>query len=290
MQGLIAVTGATGALGGRVATRLAGRGVAQRLVARDPSRLPPATDGADVALASGYDDREAMTAAFRGAQTVFLVSAREAADRVAEHVSAVDAAVAAGVERIVYTSYLGAAPDATFTFGRDHYATEQHIRGTGLEFTFLRDSLYADFAALVVTDGVIAGPAGDGRVSWVARDDIADAAVAVLTGDGHAGQTYDLTGPTARSLADTAALLSELSGREIRYVSETLEQAYASRAAFGAPRFEVDGWVTSYVAIAKGEMELVSDAVEQLTGRPAQDLRDYLVAHPDSWAHLRNDG
>ncbi len=287
MHGLIAVTGATGALGGRVATRLAARGVAQRLVVRDPARLPPATDGADVAVAPGYDDREAMTEAFRGAQTVFLVSGREAADRVAAHVSAVDAAVAAGVRRIVYTSYLGAAPDAAFTFGRDHYATEQHIRGTGLDFTFLRDSLYADFAVLMATDGVIAGPAGDGRVAWVARDDLADVATAVLTSDGHAGQTYDLTGPAARSLAETAALLSEISGREIRYVEETLEQAYASRAGLGAPPFEVDGWVTSYVAIAKGEMDVVSDAVQNITGRPAQGLRDFLVAHPDSWAHLR---
>ena len=111
--------------------------------------MPPATDGSDIAVAPGYDDRAAMTEAFRGAQTVFLVSGRESADRVAEHTSAVDAAVDAGVERIVYTSFLRASPDATFTFARDHYATEQHIRGTGLGFTFLRDSMYADFVPLL---------------------------------------------------------------------------------------------------------------------------------------------
>lgn len=291
MRGLIAVTGATGGLGGRVAVRLAARGVAQRLVVRDPGRVPPATDGSDIALAEGYHDRDGMTEALRGVQTVFLVSGRESADRVAEHLSAVDAAVDAGVEHIVYTSFLRAAPEATFTFARDHYATEQHIRGTGLGFTFLRDSLYADFVPYLASpDGVLAGPAGDGHIAWVTRDDVADAAVAVLTSDEHAGQTYDLTGPESHSLAYAAEQLSAVSGRPVRYVDEKLEDAYASRAGADAPRFEVEGWVSSYLAVATGELDVVSDAVPQLTGHPARSLPHFLAKHPDSWAHLLGDG
>ena len=122
------------------------------------------------------------------------------------------------------------------------------------------------------------------------RDDVADAAVAVLTSDEHAGQTYDLTGPESHSLAYAAEQLSDVSGRRVRYVDETLEEAYASRAGAGAPRFEVDGWVTSYVAVATGELDVVSDAVAQLTGRPAQGLPAFLAEHPESWAHLRADG
>ncbi|MYV99928.1 NAD(P)H-binding protein, partial [Streptomyces sp. SID3343] len=110
--------------------------------------------------------------------------AHESPDRVHEHTTAVDAAVAAGVERIVYVSFVGAAPDATFTFARDHWFTEQHIRASGLRFTFLRDNFYlAALPAMTGTDGAIRGPAGGGRVGAVAHDDIADAAAAVLSAD-----------------------------------------------------------------------------------------------------------
>lgn len=120
---MIAVTGASGGLGGRVAERLAERGIAQRLIVRDASRAP-ALPGTEVATAPSNDDGAAMTAALIGCDSVFLVSAREQPERVATHGRAIEAAVAAGVERIVYTSFLGAAPDATFTFGRDHWWTE----------------------------------------------------------------------------------------------------------------------------------------------------------------------
>src|SRR5690606_33091327 len=140
-----------------------------------------------------------------GIATLFLVSAHEDPDRVGLHTRTVDAAVAAGVTRIVYNSFLNAGPESTFTFARDHWHTEQHIRGTGVAFTFLRDSLYQDVLPYFASDGVIRGPAGDGRFAPVARDDIADVAAAVLLGDGHDGQTYDLTGPASMTMADVAA-------------------------------------------------------------------------------------
>ncbi len=273
----IAVTGATGAIGGRIARRLAGAGVEQRLVVRDPARAPELA-GATVAVAS-YGDREALRKAFGGARTLLLVSAKEDADRVGLHTATVDAAVEAGVERIVYTSFLGASPGCTFTFGRDHWHTEQHIRATGAAFTFLRDSIYLDYIPYFAgEDGVIRGPAGDGRVAAVARDDVADAATAVLLGDGHDGRTYDLTGPAAFTMAEAADVLSKALDRPVRYEAETLEQAYASRASYGAPQWEVDGWVTSYGAIAAGELDVVTDHVEQLTGHPPMSLAEYLAA------------
>ena len=153
-DGLIAVTGATGGLGGRVARRLAGRGVAQRVVVRDAARAPELA-GAEVAVAT-YGDREAMRRALDGVATLLLVSASEDRERVKVHTTAVDAAVAAGVERVVYTSFYGAAPDCTFTFGRDHWHTEERIKASGLAWTMLRDNLYLDFLPLMVgPDGVI---------------------------------------------------------------------------------------------------------------------------------------
>jgi NAD(P)H dehydrogenase (quinone) len=281
-----AVSGASGAVGGRVAVRLASLAHGQRLIVRDRNRAPD-LPGAETVQAS-YDDPQALRRALAGVKTFFVVSASEAHDRVRQHAAAVDAAaVASGVERIVYLSFLGAAPEATFTFARDHWHTEEHVRATGLRHTFLRDSLYLDLLPVFTgTDSVIRGPAGDGRVAAVVRDDIADVAVAVLLDDGHDGRTYDVTGPEAITLHQVAEELSRFTGRPVTYHAETLEEAYASRASYGAPEWEVEGWVTSYVAIATGEMNVVIDTVSRLTGHAPMTLADFLRQHPESYRHL----
>ena len=287
VEGGMVVTGVTGGLGGRVARRLAEREVRQRLVVRDPGRAPRLA-GAEVAAAS-YDDPERLRRAFQGARTLVMVSASEDPDRLRLHANVVDAASDAGVERIVYTSFFGAAPDCTFTFGRDHWHTEERIKASGLTWTMLRDSLYLDFLPLMVgPDGVIRGPAGDGRVAAVTRDDIADVAVAVLLegGDGHAGRTYDLTGPEALTMAEVAEQLTAFAGRPVTYHAETLEEAYASRAHYGAPDWEVAGWVTTYAAIANGDLEAVSGDVAAVAGHPPTSLAEFLRDNPDSYAGL----
>ncbi|MEH1127286.1 SDR family oxidoreductase [Micromonospora sp. CPCC 206061] len=275
----LAITGATGRLGGRVARQLAERGVNQRLVVRDPDRAP-ALDGAEVVRAS-YDDAGAVRRALEGVETVFMVSGAEQPDRVAQHRTFVDAAAAAGVTRLVYTSFFGAAPDATFTLARDHWATEQHIRASGLAFTFLRDNLYMDFVPMMAgDDGVIRGPASNGRAAVVAQDDIADVAVAVLLApQAHEGVTYDLTGPEALSMAEMAAALTEATGRQVTFQDESIDEAYTSRASYGAPKWQVDAWVSTYLAIASGEFLPVSDAVAKVAGHPATSLAE-LLARP----------
>ena len=272
---MIGVTAATGGLGSRIARRLADSGVRQRLIVRDPGRAP-SLPGAEVAQAA-YGEHAALLNALDGVHTLMLLSATESADRVALHKATVDAAVAAGVRRIVYTSFAGAAPGATFTFARDHWHTEQHIRSTGVGFTFLRDNLYLDFLpGFAGEDGVIRGPAGDGRTAAVARDDVAAVAARVLVDSGHSGATYDLTGPAAFTLAEAAAVLTEAWGRKIRYEPETLDEAYRSRECFGAPAWEVAGWVTSYAAIASGEFSHLSTAVEDITGARPISLEEYV--------------
>lgn len=289
MNPRVAVTGATGHLGGAVASALAEIGVAARLLVRSRDRAPE-LPGAEIAVA-GYADHDAVRAALDGIETVFMVSGAEEPGRLPAHRTFVDAAVAAGVTRLVYTSFLGAGPEATFTLARDHWHTEQHIRASGLRFTFLRDNLYADqFVLFAGADGVLLGPGDEGRVSAVARRDVADVAVAVLraalTGDAavapagspHDGRTYDLTGPAALGLADVARILSEGTGRPVRYQPETLAQAYASRAAYGAQDWQVQAWVSTYTAIAAGELALVSDDVELVSGHPATSLAQLLAA------------
>ena len=272
----IGVTGATGQLGGRVARLLAGRGIRQRLLVRDVSRAPD-LPGAEVVQAA-YGDADAVAAALAGLSTVFMVSAAEHPERLGQHRAFVDGARRAGVRHLVYTSFVGAAPDSTFTLGRDHWHTEEYIRASGIGYTFLRDSLYADFAPMLVgPDGVIRGPAGDGAASLVAQDDIADVAATVLTDPAaHERATYLMTGPEALTLTEVAALLSEFSGQSVSYVDETVPEAYASRAEYGAPDWQLDAWVSTYTAIAAGEWARVSEDVERVSGHPARSLREVL--------------
>lgn len=272
----IAVTGSTGQLGGRIARLLAGAGVPQRLIVRDPSRAPD-LPGADVATAS-FDAPAAAQAALSGIDTLLMVSAAETPDRVAQHLCFVEAAVAAGVSHLVYISFAGASPTATFTLARDHWATERHIASTGVGWTFLRDSLYADFLpGMVGPDGVLRGPAGEGRVAAVAQRDIAEVASAVLRDPtSHAGATYDLTGPEALTLTEVAAAISEATGRAVRYHPETIDEAYASRAADGAPDWQVEAWVSTYTAIAARELAAVSSSIPKILGRPATSVATVL--------------
>jgi len=273
----IAVTGCTGNIGGRVARLLAASGVSQRLLVRDPSRAPR-LPGAEVTQAE-YGDSAAVREALSGVETVLMVSGSEALDRVAQHRSFIDAAAESGVGHLFYTSFVNAGPNATFTLARDHWATEEYIRASGLQFTFIRDNLYADFLpSMVGEDGVIRGPAGHGRVAAVAQDDIAEVAAAVLTAAApHAGATYDLTGPEALALDEVAAAISAATGHPVSYVPEQVEEAYASRAGFGAPGWQVEAWVSTYTAIAAGEMDVVSNAIPTITGHPATSLADLLA-------------
>lgn len=290
MSGLIGVTGATGIVGGRVAELLAERGLAQRLIVRDPARAPRLA-GAEVCLAASYGAGDEMRRALDGVDTLFLVPGREAPDRVAQHTTAVDAAVAAGVRRIVYLSFLGASPSSTFTLARQHWATEEHIRASGISsFTFLRMSLYMDFIpSMVSPEGVIAGPADGGRHDHDRRSDD-DGHRGPSSHDGHDGQTYDLTGRESFTLAEAAQEMSRLTGKPIVFRDETLEEAYASRAGYGAPDWEVEGCVTSYEAIGAGELALITDSVRRVTGHEPTTLSGYVSAHPESLAHVAAAG
>ncbi len=276
MNPRIAVTGSTGHVGGEAARLLSDEGYEQKLIVRDPARAPELT-GASVARAE-YADRKAAVEALRGSEILFMVSGAEAEDRVDQHRTFVDAAVEAGVQHIIYTSFLAASPDATFTLGRDHWATEEYIRNSGLNYTFLRDNFYLDVLPLFAGDeGVLRGPTGNGRVSAVARTDVARTAVVVLKDpEAHSRRTYDLTGPEALSLGEVAATITRVTGRETRYEEETVEEAYASRAHYGAPGWQVDAWVSTYTAIASGKLERTTTAVRDLTGSEPIGLEELL--------------
>ena len=273
----LAVTGATGALGGAVARELAAEGVPLRLVVRDASRAPT-LPGAEVAVAS-YSDGAAAEEALRGVDVLFMVSAAEAVDRLDQHRTFVDAAARAGVGHVVYTSFQGAGPDSVFTLGRDHGATEQHLLASGMGTTFLRDSFYLDSLVEFVDEhGVLRGPAGEGRVAGVARADVAAVAAAVLRApEQHRGAVLDVTGGEALTLAEVAARIGAATGRPTTYAPETVEEAYASRQRWQPEPWQADAWVSTYTAIAAGEVAAVSTTVRDLTGRAPRRLEDVLA-------------
>ena len=281
---LIGVTGSTGQLGGRVATLLATLGQPQRLLVRNLA-LAPRLPGAE-AVQAAYYDGPSMKAALSGVQTLFLVSGY-GPTRLEQHNCAIDAAIAAGVERIVYTSFLAAAPLATFTHAREHSLTEQHIRASGCRYTFLRPTFYLDRAPRWFSDeGIVQGPAGNGTITWVSRDDLAGVAATILTTSGHDGASYDITGAQALTLAEAAEQFSRATGLPASYRPETLEEARASRAKLNPSDWELEAWVSTYVAIATGEMSVVSHTVAALTGHPPQTLADYVRQHPESYQHI----
>ena len=259
-----------------------------------------------------------MGKALSGVKTMFLVSAQEVMgviklsedrnmptsyyDRLHQHICAVSAAAAVGVQRVVYLSFLNAAPDATFILAREHFRTEEFVRSTGVAFTFLRQGLYMDNVPQhVMSDDVVRAPAGQGRVAWIARDDIADAVVAVMTGNDHQGQTYNITGSEALTMEETAERLSAVIGRKISYqaltphearncrnMSRMIDHEVARRTATGRgiTEPELEGWISHYLQIATGEAGPESDSVPRLTGHPAQSLADYLEKHPESYRHF----
>jgi len=253
-----------------------------------------------------------MGQALTGVETLFLVSAHDRLgiihrammngepvpdyDRVHEHIAAVAAAAAVGVERIVYLSFMSPAPDATFILARDHFYTEEYIRSTGLAFTFLRQCLYMDRVPQhAARSDVIRAPAGNGRAAWVSRDDVAESAVSVLTTTGHDGKAYDITGPEALGMAEVAERLTAALGRRIVYEAQTphevrvfrntsrleeMEAARRARTGRGLSDEEVEIWISHYLQIATGEASQVSEAVPMLCGRPAESLAEYLRKHP----------
>ena len=143
-----------------------------------------------------------------------------------------------------------------------------------MDWTFLRDNLYLDFFPHIVgEDGVIRGPAGDGVVAAVTHDDIAASAAEVLARPGaHVGSTYVMTGPEAITMTQAAETIARVQGREVSFHNETVEEAYESRKRWEAPDWQNDAWVSTYTAIAAGEMAEVSDHVLRLTGRRPMGL------------------
>jgi len=281
----IAVTGATGHLGGLVLAALQERGVpTEDLVAvvRDASKAAPlAVQGIDVRVAP-YEDVPALETALADVDTLLLVSGSEPGPgRFPGHRNVIDAAKTAGVGRIVYTS-APKATDSELVLAPDHAATEEYLVASGVPFTIGRNNWYHENYAqqidIVRATGTLTAAAGDGKVASASRADFAEAFAVLLTTDGHEGQTYELGGDVHWTFDDLAAALSEVVGREVVYQPVDAATLITSLTSAG-----LDEGTAGFVAaldgnIAAGALDVDGSALARLIGRPTTPLVDGLKA------------
>jgi NAD(P)H dehydrogenase (quinone) len=301
--GKIIVTGASGQFGNAAAKLLLEQVPAEDLVflSRTTDKLAEfAEAGAHVRFAD-FDDPASLLPAMDGGERLLLISTVRVGSRVEQHTAAVEAAKARGVKHVVYTSLLGVrTPNNPSVEGFDHIATERMIEASGLAYTHLRDSLYAEAVATAMAiPALLAGHkpenAGRGLVPIVSRDDCVATAVGVLTQDGHANKAYDVTGPEMWALPDAMALIAEMAGKPIAVELVDDEGMFAYFDSLGVPRKASDvvpdgpipwaseGMVTFGQSIREGFMDIESHDVERITGRKPRTLRSVCEQLQGAW-------
>ena len=282
------VTGAGGKLGKRIVEHLLASAAGSLVVgSRNPGNLP-FTNVEKRRV--DFDDPKSLDAAFKGVDRALVIST-DRIDvpglRIRQHAAAVAAAKRAGVKHILYTSMLN--PEGSFIpFAPDHLQTEQAIERSGMEFTILRVSWYAE-NLLGSLPGVLASgkwftSAQQGRINHVPREDVARAAAAALASRADGEQHLNITGPAPLTVGEIAAIASDLSGKAIEVVQVSDEQLTAGLRAAGLPPFVVPLVVGTDQNMRAGKFDVASDAVRRLTGKDAQSVRDYLAAHRAAWA------
>jgi NAD(P)H dehydrogenase (quinone) len=282
----IVVSGASGQLGRLVAEQLLGLLSSEEviLVTRTPDLLTEfAALGCDVRYGN-FDEAASLQSAFSGGDRLLLISTNTIGRRVEQHRAALRSAEQAGIKHVVYTS--STKPVAGHPIGQavdENRETEYLVRSGGLAFTVLRNAPYAELqvplGAVSVAYGKLVTNAGDGRVAPISRSDCAAAAVAVLTGDGHAGRTYEITGPEALTQTDIARVLTDVTGRPVKVVATGDRRLMWGLGRLGTPKPMARAIVDLGIATREGYFDIVDSAFEQLTGRPARGLREVLLAH-----------
>lgn len=281
---MILVTGATGGLGRETIDALLTTTPATEIAAlvRDANK---ATDlvqrGVDVRQAD-YFDHPALVQAFRGIEKVLLVSSVAFTDRVSQHRNVIDAAKKAGVQHLFYTSIQRSSDFVMPEVTESDLATEAYLKASGLAYTILHNGYYFEGLGYLIgteiPESEICVPAGEGKIAFVKRTELAAATAALLTSEGHDNQSYILTGSEAYSFHDVARELSALAGRPITYQSIEPAPYIAQKVAAGFPDF-VATFFAQWGDAAKHGMLAGTDAtVERLLGRKPMSLREYLKA------------
>jgi NAD(P)H dehydrogenase (quinone) len=296
----IAMTGASGRYGRLATDKLIAQGRARDLIliTRTPAKLADRAQAGCEVRYGDFDKPETLQAAVSGAGKLLLISGTRVGARVRQHKAAIDAAAAAGVGHIVYTSFVNVEPANPAIVTIDHRETEYLIKASGVAYTFLRDAHYADAMILNAGPGFIASgvwltSTEGAREAMVWREDCVDCSVAVLTQEGHENKTYPITGPNRESFAEVAAMLREITGHPVKLVETDDAAMYAHFDSLGIPREPVDDQTVAGIpwnsddmvsferSIREGFLDVCTDDVRRLTGRTARSVRELIEANAD---------
>jgi NAD(P)H dehydrogenase (quinone) len=282
---MLLITGASGRIARRAAALLAQQGYSLRLMTRHPQQAP-AVAGAEV-VRGDFAEPATLDGAFAEVSAALVISGSgKPGERAQLHRNAFEAAVRAGVGHIVYLSLQGASPRSKYPYSRDHSLSEQYLAATGLPYTVLRNAFYLDmFLEKFDVEGVMRGPANEMRGAFVSREDAARTAAAVLANP--PGGTHDVTGPEALSLAEVARRFSALTGRQLRYQSESGESGRERLRKREEASWRVDLAVGWFEAIAAGELEHTSDAVFRFARKEPLNIEQYFTLFPELLQSLR---
>jgi NAD(P)H dehydrogenase (quinone) len=282
----VVITGGSGQLARRVAELVLAKIAPQDLIvtSRTPTALRSLAERGAVIRQADFAEPRTLRAAFAGGERLLLVSATDLRQRTAQHEAAIEAAKSAGVQSVIYTSGLRPEPPNPAVVAPSHYATEQALARSGLGWTILRNSLYADYqipeADRARETGVFVHNRGRGAVAYVAREDCAAAAAAVLHGDGHDEAIYDITGSEAFTADELAALYADVGGRPVR--TRALDDATFVATLIGDAtgddhlRYGAELVASFGRSIREGYMSACTDHFAKLTGRPPRSLRQVL--------------
>jgi uncharacterized protein YbjT (DUF2867 family) len=284
MNNPVLVTGATGTIGRDVAKRLSETGVSVRAGVRDQAKARKQF-GADIALAPfDFENEKTFSGALEGVEKVFLLP--PLLPNQLEVMNAfVDAAKRAGVPHIVKLSAIGVDDEARPTAIKGHAANEQHIRESDLAFTFLRpNSFMQNFITYFPPrNGAIYLPWGNGTASFVDTRDIANVAAKVLASDGHEGEIYTLTGPVTLGIAEVARILSEVTGREFKYVDVPEAAARDGMLQAGVPQWQVELVMELHAVNKQNRWNVVTSDIEKVTDTPPIDFAQFARDHVENF-------
>lgn len=276
---MIAITGATGQLGQNTVEALLKIVPASQIVAivRNPAKAEALTKQGVVVRQADYGDRAALTTALEGVEKLLLISSSEVGQRAAQHRNVIDAAVAAGVKFIAYTSLLH-ADKSPLGLHVEHVETEKMLAESGIPFTLLRNGWYSEnylaSAPAALEHGVFIGAAGEGKIASATRADYAAAAARVVSEEGHAGKVYELAGDNAWTLSELAAELSKQSGKQVVYQNLSEADFAAALKDAGLPEVFANLLADSDIGASKGGLFDDSRTLSKLIGRPTTPIAE----------------
>lgn len=280
---MILITGANGHLGGATIDFLLKKNPNAKikaLVRSEEKGKDLKAKGVEIAIGD-YLNYDSLPDAMEGAETILLISSSTLSNRYSQHANAIKAAKESGVRHIVYTSFLKANPDSKFSAGIDHFKTEELIKNSGMSYTIMRNTYYADFLPNIIGNAVETGAifysAGNAKVNFALRSEMAEANAVVLSNpSAHKNKVYEITSASKYSFEEIAEFLSELTGKQIKYVDIPVEMLKENIMKSGLPEEVADLMGSIAESMKAGEFDFVDSTLENIIGRKPADLKDFL--------------